>query len=193
MRFAWRQNRKWGQTEMPIASAIYGLFTDPSSAERGMNALENAGISPKRMVVMSAEPFDEYSFSKMDEGTPMPWLAAAGGALGGTCGFLLARLTQMGYPQPLITGGMPLVAPWPTGIVTYELTMLGAVLTTIVTLLIATRLPNWKPQLYDPEVSNGKILIGVLEPSDAARAEIENRLLGAGATEVKSTDRTRPS
>lgn len=172
---------------MPISEAIYGLFSDPSSAERGMDALSRAGIRPDRIVVMSAEPFDEYSFSKMDEATPMPWLAAVGGIVGGTCGFLLARLTQEVYPFPLITGGMPLFSPWPSGIVTYELTMLGAVLTTVVTLLITTRLPNWKPKLYDPEVSNGKILIGVLEPSDAARAEIEGRLLSAGAEQVKAT------
>jgi hypothetical protein len=142
---------------------------------------------------MSAEPFDEYSFSKMDEATRMPWLAAVGGLLGGTCGFLLARLTQEAYPQPLITSGMPLLAAWPTGIVTYELTMLGAVLATVVTLLITTRLPNWKPKFYDPEVSNGKILIGVLEPADEALAEIERRLLGAGAEQVKSSGRAQAS
>jgi len=152
-----------------------------------MNALHTMGIAPKRIVVMSAEPFDEYSFSKMDEQTPMPWLAAVGGILGGICGFLLARLTQEAYPQPLITGGMPILAPWPTGIVAYELTMLGAVLTTIVTLLVTTRLPNWKPRLYDSEVSDGKILIGVLEPSQTALAEIGNRLLAAGAEQVKAT------
>lgn len=169
---------------MAIPPVIYGLFPDPDSAERGMNALHRAGISPKRIVVMSAEPFDEYSFSKMDHATPMPWLAAAGGVVGGTCGFLLARLTQEAYP--IVTGGMPILAAWPTGIVTYELTMLGAVLTTVVTLLITTKLPNWRHKLYDPEVSYGKILIGVLEPSDAARGEIENRLRGAGAVAVKT-------
>jgi ActD protein len=172
-------------TEMAIPRAIYGLFPDPDSAERGMNALHRAGVSPGKIVVMSAEPFDEYSFSKMDHATPMPWFAAGGGVVGGTLGFLLARLTQESYP--IVTGGMPMLAAWPTGIVTYELTMLGAVLTTVVTLLITTKLPSWKPKLYDPEVSNGKILIGVLEPSDAALAEIENRLRGAGADKVKAT------
>jgi len=171
---------------MPTPPVIYGLFADPEAAERGMNALHRAEVSPRKIVVMSAEPFDDYSFSKMDHATPMPWIAAAGGLVGGTCGFLLARLTQEAYP--IVTGGMPILAAWPTGIVTYELTMLGAVLTTIVTLLITTKLPNWKPKLYDPEVSNGKILIGVLDPSDAARAEIENRLRGAGAVKVKANN-----
>jgi hypothetical protein len=150
-----------------------------------MNALHRAGVSPKRIVVMSAEPFDQYSFSKMDQATSMRWLAVCGGVVGGVLGFTLAWHTQTAYP--LVTGGMPLVAPWPTGIVTYELTMMGAVLTTAIALLVGSRLPNWKPELYDPEVSNGKILIGVLEPSDAARAEIENRLRGAGAVKIKAT------
>ena len=169
---------------MPIPEAIYGLFSDPMSAEQGMDALSRAGIGPDRIVVMSAEPFDEYSFSKMDEATPMPWFAAVGGIVGGTCGFLLARLTQEAYAQPLVTGGMPILAPWPTGIVTYELTMLGAVLATIVTLLITTRLPNWKPKLHDPEVSNGKILIGVVNPLEASRTEVEEALRSAGAPTV---------
>ena len=95
---------------MPIPAAIYGLFPDPESAVRGMHALNRAGISPKRIIVMSEEPFDGYSFSEMDGATPMPWIAVIGGAVGGTLGFLLARLTQEAYPYPLITGGMPLLA-----------------------------------------------------------------------------------
>jgi len=170
---------------MANPAALYGLFPNPDSAERGMDALHRAGVTPGRIVVVSDQPYDEYSFSKMDEATPMPWIAAVGGIVGGTLGFLLARLTQEAYPFPLITGGMPLLAAWPSGIVTYELTMLGAVLTTVVTLLISTKLPNWKPHIYDPEVAQGKILIGVVEPSEAQRAEIENRLRGAGAVKIK--------
>ena len=172
---------------MAIPAAIYGLFPDPESAERGATALGLAGVSPNQMVVMSAEPFDEYSFSRTQKAVLMPWLAALGGVVGGISGFLLALLTQEAYPYPLITGGMPLMAAWPTGIVTYELTMLGAVLTTIVVLLVTTRLPNWKARLYDPEVSQGKILIGVIDPSAEARSDLERRLRTAGADAVKVT------
>jgi membrane protein YqaA with SNARE-associated domain len=168
---------------MANATAIYGLFPNPASADRALNALQAAGISRGKIVVMASEPFDEYSFSQADRATVMPWLATLGGVIGGTCGYLLAAYTQEAYP--LVTGGMPIVAPWPTGIVTYELTMFGAVMATVITLLITTGLPNWKPKLYDPEVSNGKILIGVVDPSDDARAELESRLRGAGADQVK--------
>ncbi len=170
---------------MAATNSIYGLFPGPDAAERGMNALRAMGIASEKIVVMSSEPFDEYSFTHSDHKTVMPWLATLGGLVGGTCGFLLARYTQVAYP--IITGGMPLVSPWPTAIVTYELTMFGAVMTTVITLLITARLARRRPAPYDPEISNGKILIGVMDPSDAARSDLETRLLNAGAVQVKST------
>jgi hypothetical protein len=169
------------------ANSIYGLFPGPDSAERGMNSLRAGGIAPENIVVMSAEPFDEYSFTQSDHKTIMPWLATLGGLVGGTCGFLLARYTQVAYS--ITVGNMPRVSPWPTAIVTYELTMFGAVITTVITLLITARLARRRPAPYDPEVSNGKILIGVLDPSDAARADLERRLRSAGAGEIKVTGR----
>ena len=168
---------------MSNATAIYGLFPDPASADRAVHALQAAGVSRGKIVVMSSEPFDDYSFSQVDHATVMPWLAVLGGVIGGTCGFLLAAYTQTAYP--LITGGMPIVAPWPTGIVTYELTMFGAVIATVITLLITTGLPNWGAKLYDPQISNGKILIGVLDPSEDTQAALGDRLRGAGAEQVK--------
>ena len=117
---------------MAIPDSIYGLFPGPHSAERGMNALRAAGIAADKIVVLAPEPFEEYSFAQGERKTRMPWFAALGGLIGGTCGYLLGRYTQTAYP--LITGGMPIVAAWPTGIVTYELTMMGAIVTTLITL-----------------------------------------------------------
>ena len=172
---------------MAIPTTIYGLFPSPDSAERGMNALRSAGVDPVKIIVMSDEPFEEYSFGHAAPSVAMPWLAVLGGLVGGTSGYLLARHTQVAYP--IVTGGMPIVAPFPTAIVTYELTMLGAVLITIVTLLITAKIPKWKQPLYDPEVTRGKILIAVVDPADNARADLEDKLRTAGADEIKSTGR----
>jgi hypothetical protein len=172
---------------MPVANSIYGLFPGPHAAERGMNALRAAGVAPGKIVVMAPEPFEEYSFAQGERATAMPWLAVLGGAVGGFGGFMLAWYTQTAYP--LVTGGMPIVAAWPTGIVTYELTMMGAIIATVITLLVGSRLPNWKSKLYDPEVSHGKVLIGVVDPSDESRADLEERLRRAGAEKVKATGR----
>jgi len=176
---------------MPAPDSIYGLFPTPATAQRGANELRDAGVAHEQIVVMAAEPFEEYEFTRIAPmRTNMYRIAACGGIVGGTLGFLLARFVQTAYPFPLITGGMPLVAPWPTGIVTYELTMLSAIVTTVITLLVTTGLPNWsKRKVYDEEVSNGMVLIGVLDPPEGALADLENRLTRAGAAKVKGTGR----
>ena len=56
-------------------------------------------------------------------------------------------------PIRLPTGGMPITPPWTNGIIVYEMTMLGAILTTIVMLLIGAGLPNFKGVITDPEIS----------------------------------------
>jgi hypothetical protein len=171
---------------MAAVNSIYGLFPGPDAAEQGMSALRAAGIAPEKIIIMSSEPFDRYHFTEADRKTAMPWLAVFGGLVGGICGFLLARYTQLAYP--ISVGNMPPVSPWPTAIVTYEMTMFGAVMTTIITLLVTARLARRRPALYDPEISNGMVLIGVIDPSDAARADLDNRLRAAGAAQVKVTN-----
>ncbi len=166
-------------------SSVYGLFPGPYEADRGVRALRAAGIAQEKIVVMSSEPCDEHSFSRVDQKTIMPWLATVGGIVGGTCGFLLARYTQVAYA--ITVGNMPRVSPFPTAIVTYELTMFGAVITTVITLLITARLGRRRPAPYDPEISHGKILVGVMEPADSSRGDLERSLRQAGAEQVKTT------
>jgi hypothetical protein len=168
-------------------NAIYGLYPDTSSARKAVAALraESSRLRVKQsaIVLMSCEPLEEDGFGWEQQRTPMPWLAVLGAFVGGACGYALAAFTQRTYPLP--TGGMPIVAMWPTGIIMYELTMLGAIVATIVTFLIGARLPNYKKRLYDPEVTNGMILVGVADPDVECRAELEQQLLCAGAEQVK--------
>jgi Protein of unknown function (DUF3341) len=167
--------------------AIYGLFPDTNSARRALTALRGASshfhFNPKAIVIMSSEPLEEDGFGWEDQRTLMPWLAPLGALVGGGFGYVLSAFTQRTYPLP--TGGMPIVAMWPTGIIMYELTMLGAILTTIAAFVIASGLPNYKKRLYDPEVTNGKILVGVSELDADCRVELEQLLYGDGAEQVK--------
>jgi hypothetical protein len=169
-------------------NAIYGLYPDPDSAQRALNMLERAqselGFNDQAIAVLSGEPYEEYGFGQRDNKTRMPWLAALGGLVGGLSGYFFVAFTQKTYP--MISGGMHLVTKWPNGIITYELTMLGAILTTLITLLVTARIPDWRGRrLYDPAISNGKILIGVTNPPEKARDELEKRLRAAGAETVK--------
>jgi hypothetical protein len=42
------------------------------------------------------------------------------------------------------------------------------------------------PKLYDPEVTRGKILVGVAAPADARMADVERALLAAPGAELKT-------
>ena len=166
---------------------LYGLYTDPEDAQRAYDALRGNGTTPgfddRHIAIVSSEPFDGFDFFKQDHKTILPWISALGGLVGGVGGFFFAAYTQAVYPIP--TGGMPIVPFYADGIITYELTMLGAVLATLVTALITTRLPNWRRKFYDPEVSEGKILIGVVDAPESSLAEVKSKLLTAGAGGVK--------
>ena len=167
--------------------AVYGLYPDPDSAERALDSLRRAraelGFALRDIAIISSEPFEENRWGRGDHQTIMPWLAALGGALGGFTGFEFASFTQNAYP--LATGGMPLAPLWTNGIITYELAMLGAILATLVTLAVSARLPNPRAKLYDPEVSDGNILVGVIDPPDRSRPALTKLLLDAGTARVK--------
>jgi Protein of unknown function (DUF3341) len=168
--------------------AIYALYADPESAQLALNALRAAASSDlkfdaRQIVVVSGEPHEGYAFA--DEhatGSPYRW-AVLGAAVGGTCGYLLTTLSQKSYP--ILTGGMPLSPVWTNGIIVYEMIMLGAILTTLVVLLIGAGLPNFRGVITDPEIGTGKILVGVVDPPDNSQAELEKRLREAGALQVK--------
>ena len=149
--------------------AVYGLYADPDAAQRAVNALRAAGVADREILVMSSEPFEEYEFSHRDKATWLHWIAGAGGASGGAFGYWLTSTTQQLWP--IKTSGMPIVAGWPNAVVMFELTMLGAILATVTTLFITAKLPNRGPRLYDREVSDGYILVGVETPSDPPQVE----------------------
>jgi len=168
-------------------SAIYALFSDPASAQIAYDALHKEssrlGIAGEKIVVVTSEPYEGYEFTHAHSRSYMFPLAALGGIVGGLSGYALAAFTQTTYP--LVTGGMPIVTSWTNGIIIYELTMLGAILATLLTLFITAGLPSWKPKLHDPEIWNGKILVGVNDPPPSARTELQSSLRNAGAVAIK--------
>ncbi|MEO8256606.1 MAG: quinol:electron acceptor oxidoreductase subunit ActD [Acidobacteriota bacterium] len=147
---------------MEPVKAVYALFADPDSAQRAVQSLRDAGVADRDITVISSEPFEEYEFSHRDKATWIYWIAGAGGALGLAFGFWLTTMTQRAWP--LQTGGMPIVAMWPNLVVIFELTMLFAIVATVASLLVTAGLPRRRPALYDPEVSDGRILVGLQDP-----------------------------
>ena len=164
-------------------TAIYGLYRTPDDAQRAFDKLRAAGISENEITVMSSEPLEEYEFGSRDRQTVMPWFAILGAATGLTGAYLLTSLTQKAWA--INTGGMPTVTNWTNMIILFELTMLGAVFATVLTLLKTARLPAKLPAYYDPAISRGRILVGA-SPANLPPAQIERALRIAGAESIKS-------
>jgi len=68
----------------------------------------------------------------------------------------------------------------------FEVTMLGAILATVGTLIVTAGLGRRRPALYDPAVSDGMILVGLDNPSQARLADIERALRVAPGVELKT-------
>jgi hypothetical protein len=166
-------------------SAIYALYEHPATADRAYGALRRAGIEDRDITVISSEPFEDFAFSHRDKSLTLFRLAALGGVVGLVAGVLLTRETELAWP--LVVGGMPVVAPWPNLVVTFELTMLGAILTTVISMLVAAGLPaRGTKALYDPDVSDGKILVGVTLGSGRTPETIRDALESAGAGTIRT-------
>jgi ActD protein len=165
--------------------AVYALYRSPESAQRAYDRLKKAGLAERRITVLSSEPMEEYEFGQRDRGTIITWLAAGGGLIGLIGAYLLTSITQKVWA--IDTGGMPIVTNWTNMIVLFELTMLSAIVTTVLTLLITANIPSWKkPELYDPLVSEGRILIGVTNPSNPSL--IESTLQSSGGGVIKTIE-----
>lgn len=164
--------------------AVYGLFDNPEAAQRAVDGLRAAGVTDTDIQVMSSEPFEEYEFGHKDSASWIHWMAALGGIVGLTSAYLLTTLTQQSWP--LRTSGMPIVAPWPNLIVMFELTMLGAILATVLTLFVSAKLPRRLPPLYDTEVSNGYILVGVQRAAGGVPSDVVAALEAVGEGRVRT-------
>jgi hypothetical protein len=165
-------------------SAVYGLYPTPEAAQRAFDNLLAAGLKENEVTVMSSEPLEEYGFAARDRQTVMPWIAVVGAVIGLSGAYLLTSLTQQAWP--IDTGGMPIVSNWTNIIIMFELTMLGAVFATVLTLLKTASLPSRRPKFYDPEISQGKILVGVGTVNATAAAAIESALRAANPDALKT-------
>ena len=164
--------------------AVYALYSNGDAAQRAVNSLRSAGYDDRDITVITAAPMEEYEFSHIGRHSFQWYIAAAGGLLGFLFATWLTRFTENSWP--LIVGNMPIVAWYPNLIVIFELTMLGGILSTVITLILTAGLGRRMPKLYDPEVTRGKILVGVAAPGDARMADVERALLAAPDAELKT-------
>ncbi len=94
------------------------------------------------------------------------------------------------YNYPLVTGGMPLFSFWATGVVFFELTMLGAIVTTFFWFLKESGLLRRHRREPVPALDPGTICIRVCCPAE----QFDNAtqcLQRTGASNVKTIEAPR--
>ena len=93
-----------------------------------------------------------------------------GAIIGLTLSIFITTATQIAYP--LVTGGKPILSIFAMLIIMYEMTMLSAVVTTVVGIIFESRLPKFNLGAYDTRITEG--LIGVVvncEEKDLPKAK----------------------
>lgn len=165
--------------------ALYALYPDGRSAQQAVNRLRAAGVADRDITVISSQPMEDFEFGQMDKQTYMWWFACVGGLLGMAAGYGLAYVTETSWP--IDVGGLPIFAWWPNLIIMFEMTMLGAISATVATLMVTALMrPRGRGFLYDPEVSDGQILVGVEHPPQTSVGALEMALGAPPGARVKT-------
>ena len=176
------------------APTLYGLMAEFDSPTALVHAAERARLEGYReMDAYSPIPIEELSEALGLRRTRLPMLVLAGGIVGGLAGFGLEYWSQV-IAYPLNIGGRPYNS-WPSFIpVTFEVTILLASLTTVLTLILLNGLPMPYHPVFNVERfarggSRNRLFL-VIESSDAQfdRERTRAFLQGLGATEVNEIE-----
>ncbi|MCH8744582.1 MAG: DUF3341 domain-containing protein [Chloroflexi bacterium] len=161
---------------------ILGIFNDANAAADAGDGLKAAGVSENDYDFLTDAPYPEGAFGEREEKHRIYLFPFIGALLGLTSGIILTSMTQVAYP--LVTGGKPILSLPPMAVVSYEGTMLGAILFTVLGIIFESRLPKLKMGLYDTRITEG--YIGVLvNAEETQHDQVANVLNAAGAVDVK--------
>lgn len=138
---------------------MLGIFPDLKSAAQAVTGLVQAGFAEGQLSSLSSVPYPEGVLMRRRPRFWTRWITLAGGLSGAISGFSLAAGTALLYPVQ--TGHKPIISLFPTGIVTFEITMLSAIIGTMIGMFLEMKLPSFKRRLNDPAIADGCIGISV--------------------------------
>lgn len=162
--------------------SILGLFHAPEGAAQAVEGLQASGFGENDYEVLTGTPYPEGAFGEKPARHRLYVFPFIGAISGLSVAILLTVATQAS--NPMVTGGKPILGLPPMAIVSYEGTMLGAIIFTVLGILFESRLPRPVLGLYDRRISEGFIGVLVTCPEDRLGA-VEKTLREAGATDVK--------
>ena len=111
---------------------LRGDFLDKTPVIQALRQLRTSGFPAGDIDVFSDEPV-EFPRDALHRSSHMS-LSVVIGAIT-VCLLVIGFVYFTQHNYPLVTGGMPLFSFWATGVIFYELTMLGAILHPLIPLL----------------------------------------------------------
>lgn len=151
----------------------------------GIQALKAEGVSPEDIDLFSEEPV-EFREGILDRPSKMSFVSVAGAALFGGLATTFVWWAQNNYA--LNTGGMPVYSSWATGVISYEMTMLGAVLATFGWFLWESGLLRKRDQSAPvPEAPPGSVVLR-LRCARSRADDLAALLTHAGAVSIERSE-----
>src|ERR1700726_1816520 len=164
-------------------TAVFGIYTDRSSLERGVEALKTAGFSNNDVSVLFPEnqgtkDFAHEKNTKAPEGTATG--ATSGAVIGGTLGWLPGK-GALAIPGlgPFIAAGPIMAALAGAGA--------GGVVGGLAGALVGMGIPEYEAKRYEGRVKEGGILLSVHSDNSEWTKKAKEVLERTGAHDVSST------
>jgi hypothetical protein len=161
---------------------LIGEFRQQASAAAAIRGLKEGGIGPADMDLFSEEPV-LLPRGLLHRPSKMSLISVLGAIALGSAATGFVYFSQHNYR--LVTGGMPTFSFWATGVITYELTMLGAMVSAFAWFLWESGLIRKRDRTAPvPVVLPGSMNLRVrCTAAQAARAS--EIMAGAGAVQVE--------
>jgi hypothetical protein len=148
-----------------MTTYLTGEFRDQDRLVAAIRSLRASGLDASALDLFSAEPI-ELPRGVLDRPSRMSVVSVAGAIGFGALATVFIRYTQQDYR--LITGGMPVFSFWATGVITYEMTMLGAIVATFAWFLWESGLIRKRERAPVPRVEPGSMHLRVRCPIELA-------------------------
>jgi hypothetical protein len=161
---------------------VIGEFRQQEAAAAAIRGLRDGGVSPADLDLFSEEPV-LLPKGLLDRPSQMSLVSVLGAIALGSAATAFVYYAQHNYP--LNTGGMPTFSFWATGVITYELTMLGAMVATFGWFLWESGLiRKGDKKAPVPVVDPGSMRLRV-RCSAAQVGRASEIMAGAGATQIE--------
>jgi hypothetical protein len=161
---------------------LAGDFLNQEATVRALLDLKAKDFNSADLAVFSDEPI-EFPRDILHRPSHMSFAVVIGAIT--SCLLVIGFVYFTQYNYPIVTGGMPIFSLWATGVVFYELTMFGAIVTTFFWFLRESGLLRRGRRPPAPAVEPGLISLRIecgADRADAARQSLES----AGAGNVRT-------